>query len=424
MPAPRSTGFPSSLSRTAWSTVSITDRAVYHEDMSRSIEGDLLSADSSCVTTDLILLGSSTFLFWTSLYLYVPILPAHVEAMGASLIMVGAVIASYAIAQLLLPMPVGVWTDHVGRRKSFVVGGLLFASAGAGAMAVAPDPWTLFAGRAVTGVAATTWVVSSVFFASYFTAERTARGIGIISFVNNGAMVVATSVGGFLAEQWDTELLFAIAAVLGLIGIGFLLPVREKRTTDGTMSLQNYRTVAFQPDLLRLSFASMLVQFAGFATIFSFTLVYAARIGAGPSDLGFITGSYLVAATVSSLVTVYMVERNGYLFTITLGVVVMGATLLVMPLVTTLGVIVALQVIIGGGQGLSNTALMALSINTVSPKNRATAMGVYQAVYSIGMLAGPVVGGAVAGTAGIDFVFYLSGVMALFGGSLLYFKKA
>lgn len=391
--------------------------------MSRAIEGDPLSRDSANNLADLILFGSATFLFWAALYLYVPILPAHAESMGASLVMVGAVISSYAIAQLLLRMPVGAWADHFGRRKPFVVGGLLFASAGAAAMALAPEPWSLFAGRAVTGISAATWVVSSVFFASYFTAERTARGIGIISFVNNAAMVAATSVGGLLADQWDAEVVFAIAAILGLIGVGFLLPVKEQRTARGARSLEGYRRVALQPDLLRVSFAGMLLQFAGFATIFSFTLVYAARIGAGPSDLGLITGSYLGAATVATLVTVYLVERSGYLFTITLGVVIMGGTLLMTPLVTTLGALVALQVVTGTGRGLSNTALLALSIRSVAPENRATAMGVYQAVYAIGMFAGPVVAGAIAGAAGIDSVFYLSGVLTLIGGSLLYFKK-
>ena len=391
--------------------------------MSRAIEREPLSAEPANNLADLILFGAATFLFWTALYLYVPILPAHAESMGASLVMVGAVISSYAIAQLLLRMPVGAWADHVGRRKPFVVGGLLVASAGAAAMAIAPDPWSLFAGRAVTGVAAATWVVSSVFFASYFTAKRTARGIGIISFVNNGAMVAATSVGGLLADQWDAEVVFAIAAVLGLIGVGFLLPVREQRTAGGARSLQSYLSVALQPDLLRTSFASLLLQFAGFATIFSFTLVYAARIGAGPSDLGLITGSYLGAATVATLVTVYLVEKSGYLFTITLGVAIMGSTLLLTPLVTTLGMLVALQVVTGTGRGLSNTALLALSISTVAPENRATAMGVYQAVYAIGMFAGPVVAGAVAAAAGIESVFYLSGTLALLGGSLLYFKK-
>jgi len=391
--------------------------------MSPGTEEDAPPADPSHSPADLILFGTATFLFWTALYLYVPILPAHAESMGSSLVMVGAVISSYAIAQLLLRMPVGAWADHVGRRKPFVVGGLLFASAGAGIMAVAPDPWSLFAGRAVTGIAAATWVVSSVFFASYFTAERTARGIGIISFVNNGAMVAATSVGGLLADQWNAEVVFAFAAVLGLIGVGFLFPVREQRMVRKTRSLASFRAVALQPDLLRTSFASMLLQFAGFASIFSFTLVYAARIGAGPSDLGLITGSYLGAATVATLVTVYLVERSGFLFTVTLGVAIMGGTLLVTPLATTLGVLVALQLAAGVGRGLSNTALMAMSIRTVAPENRVTAMGVYQAVYAIGMFAGPVVGGVVAGAIGIDSVFYLSGLLALVGGALLYFKR-
>ena len=396
---------------------------MYHRRMSPGTAEDSPPADPSHSASDLILFGTATFLFWAALYLYVPILPAHAEAMGANLVMVGGVIASYAIAQLLLRLPVGAWADHVGRRKPFVLGGLLFASAGAGIMAVAPDSWSLVAGRAVTGIAAATWVVSSVFFASYFTEERTARGIGIISFVNNGAMVTATSMGGLLADQWNAEVVFAIAAVLGLLGVGFLLPVKEQRMVRNTRSLESFRSVSLQPDLLRASFASMLLQFAGFASIFSFTLVYAARIGAGPSDLGLLTGSYLGAATVATLVTVYLVERSGFLFTITLGVAIMGGTLLVTPLVTTLSVLVALQLATGIGRGLSNTALMALSIRTVAPENRATAMGVYQAVYAIGMFAGPVVGGIVAGAAGIDSVFYLSGLLALVGGALLYFKR-
>ena len=276
---------------------------MYHRRMSPGTAEDSPPADPSHSASDLILFGTATFLFWAALYLYVPILPAHAEAMGANLVMVGGVIASYAIAQLLLRLPVGAWADHVGRRKPFVLGGLLFASAGAGIMAVAPDSWSLFAGRAVTGIAAATWVVSSVFFASYFTEERTARGIGIISFVNNGAMVTATSMGGLLADQWNAEVVFAIAAVLGLLGVGFLLPVKEQRMVRNTRSLESFRSVSLQPDLLRASFASMLLQFAGFASIFSFTLVYAARIGAGPLDLGLLTGSYLDVNSVRAMLS-------------------------------------------------------------------------------------------------------------------------
>ncbi|MBI4219298.1 MAG: MFS transporter, partial [Chloroflexi bacterium] len=68
---------------------------------------------------DFWLVGVATFLFWFSLYLYVPILPLHARTLGASLTMVGAVVASYAIAQVLLRIPIGVGADLIGRRKPF-----------------------------------------------------------------------------------------------------------------------------------------------------------------------------------------------------------------------------------------------------------------------------------------------------------------
>ena len=144
----------------------------------------------------LLSFSTATFLFWAAMYLYVPILPSYSQSLGASLAMVGVIVASYAIAQVLLRAPIGVLADRFGRRKPFVLGGLLFASLGALALAAAPNPWFLFFGRTLTGVAAATWVVSSVFFMSYFPPERASRAIGIISFVNSTAVIAATSTGG------------------------------------------------------------------------------------------------------------------------------------------------------------------------------------------------------------------------------------
>ncbi len=367
----------------------------------------------------LLLFGAATFLFWASLYLYVPILPLYAESQGASLSMVGAIIASYAIAQLLLRAPIGIWADFLRRRKPFVVAGLLFASMGALVLAAAPSPWFLFAGRAISGVAAATWVISSVFFASYFPPERSARGIGIISFVNGAALVVATSVGGQLAEVWGAESVFFVGAVLGVVGALFLIPVAEPAVHRTLASSDStFLKVATHPVLLTASLMSVLVHFGSAATISSFTLVYAARIGASPADLGFVSAVYLGSATLTTLGAVYLVERRGYSATIVLGAAIMGVSLLVTPLMTELGPFEGLQILSGAGRGLVNTALMALSIRAVPPAQRATAMGVYQALYSIGMLAGPIVGGIAADELGLGSVFYMSGAAVLLAGGL------
>ena len=372
----------------------------------------------------LLLFSAATFLFWAALYIYVPILPTYAESLGASLSMVGAVIASYAIAQLLLRAPIGIWADFLGRRKPFVVAGLLFASIGALTMAFAPSPWFLFAGRAITGVAATTWVISSVFFASYFPPERTVRAIGIISFVNSASMVAATSVGGQLAEVWGVESIFLIGAVLGVLGALLLIPVAEPAVhRTHAFSLPNFLRVATHPVVLMASLMSVLVHFGGAATISSFTLVYAQRAGASSAELGLVSAAYLGSATLATLGAVYLVERRGYSLTILLGAAIMGSTLLVTPLLTDLWPLVGLQIITGAGRGLVNTALMALSISAVPSVHRATAMGVYQALYSIGMLAGPILGGVAADGLGLASVFYVSGASVLLAGGLAFARR-
>ena len=69
---------------------------------------------------------------WVSLYLYVPFLPIRAQDLGASNTMVGAVIASYAIAQIALRIPIGVGSDMLGRRKPFAL--IAMASAVIGAL--------------------------------------------------------------------------------------------------------------------------------------------------------------------------------------------------------------------------------------------------------------------------------------------------
>ncbi len=84
------------------------------------------------------LFALATFLFWASLYLFVPILPVYAESLGASLTMVGVVIGSYGIAQLLLRVPIGLVADAYGQRKLLAQGGIVAACLGALLMWLAP----------------------------------------------------------------------------------------------------------------------------------------------------------------------------------------------------------------------------------------------------------------------------------------------
>jgi MFS family permease len=59
------------------------------------------------------------------------------------------------------------------------------------------------------------------------------------------------------------------------------------------------------------------------------------------------------------------------------------------------------------------TQLMALSIYDTAPAQRATAMGLFQATYALGMLLGPLVSGLLADYFGLPVIFYVAAAICL-----------
>jgi len=157
---------------------------------------------------------------------------------------------------------------------------------------------------------------------------------------------------------------------------------------------------------------AVLLQFAAFSSIFGFIPSYGASIGASNSQLGLITMVTLAASAIAAFVSVRVAERLGYSAALCIGAALLGGSLLLVPATDTPEALMLVQVAGGLGRGSLQTLLMALSIRSAPPGSRATAMGVYQAVYAIGMLAGPLVSGVVADALDLDAVFRLSAVLA------------
>ncbi len=371
-------------------------------------------AGSPGYRVSIILLVASNFFFWAGLYLYVPILPVYAKSLGASMSMVGVVVSAYAIAQLLLRIPIGIGADALGKRKPFVVAGVVTVAAGALGLGLAPNLGFLFLARVLTGVGAASWVAITVMFASYYPADRSARAIGILSFVNGVAIVAATAAGGASAQVWGSKSTFFGAAVLGVVSLALLLRVREVPIARRQeLSAKAFLQVAGRPVLLAVSGMAILMQFVTFSGIFGFVSVYAEQIGASKAELGIITMLHMGSSAVAALVAANLVGRFGYRLTILAAALLMSAAMVSTPFIHSIFLLDVSQVVNGAARGLLSTVFLDLSIRAVAPEQRATAMGVFQALYSIGMFLGPLLSGVVADGLGLPSVFYLSMLLSL-----------
>jgi len=157
-----------------------------------------------------------------------PILPVYAQSIGASLSMVGIIVAAYAIPQMLFRIPIGMLFDIITRRKFLIAGGIMMSSAGALGLGLAPSALLLFFARGITGIGAAAWVTFTVYFVAYYPKESARRAIGTINFVQGAALVIATYCGGIVAEIYGYSFTFFGAALIGVIALIVLLATKER----------------------------------------------------------------------------------------------------------------------------------------------------------------------------------------------------
>jgi MFS family permease len=356
------------------------------------------------------------FLYWLSLYFYVPILGVYAQGMGAPLSLVGIMLSAYGVTQLLLRIPTGLASDALGRRRPFVLVGMALTMVGALGFVWAPSPWFLVGARAITGIAACAWVAITVMYSGYFPPAQAARAIAGMGITNGLGQIVATYTGGLAADAFGWRAPFLLSMMTGLAGIICMTLCAERRdSARSTVPFSWTRTwrVGTSRTLLLVSALSALNTYATYTTIFGYVPVYAKQLGATRTELGLLTAVSLIPFTLAQPLAARLIKKIGFRNTIVLGLALASVMTLLTPLATTFWAVTSLQIVAGIGRGLLGVSLMSLAILSVAQRERATAMGVYQAVYAIGMFLGPLVGGFVGEQAGLGAVFVSTGCLTL-----------
>ncbi len=352
------------------------------------------------------------FLYWGALYVYSPILSVYAASLGASFTTVGVIVGAYGFVQMLLRIPVGIWSDRLGRRLPLLYAGHFFNLLGCLGLAFAPNAACLVLARGVFGISAATWVGFTVLYASYFPPHETPKAMGVVSAVNGISLTIFIGLGGQIAEVWGMASTFYVGAVLAVLGIVTTIPVAEKRVPRKSATLRQIRSVMTHPIVITTALISALNQYVIWATTFGFIPLYADGLGASKSALGVIGVIALLPYTLASLINHRVAGRLGENRALFAGILVMAMMAFVVPLVRNLPILAITQGISGIGRGMTYPLLMGLSIRQIPVQDRATAMGVFQATYAIGMFLGPMTCGALADVFGLSGAFVVAGAIS------------
>lgn len=350
------------------------------------------------------------FLYWLALYLYVPTLPTYVQSKADNLALTGTILSMYGLWQALVRLPLGIAADWLGRRKPFIIVCLGLVGLGAWLMGQADGPTQLLIGRAVTGLAAGTWVPLVAAFSSLFPASQIVRATAMLSFISSVGRVFGVSLTGSLNAWCGYSLAFFLSTVVAGVAILLVFFVAETQRVRQKLSPGAIGRLITRPEVLLPALLAAVSQYADWSISFSFMPILAKQLGGTDYTQSFLLSLHFVVIAIGNLATSALANRLGSKRLVRYSLFFLAVGIGLAAGAPTLALLFVAQFCLGMAQGVNNPVLLGLSIRFVSDEERATAIGLHQSVYAIGMFAGPWFSGILAQWIGLRSMF---GVTAL-----------
>ncbi len=352
--------------------------------------------------------------------LILPLLPYYAETYGATPLIVGLLVASYAAAQLVGAPLLGRLSDRFGRRPVLLlsvtgtlIGFLLlgFAEPLGRLLAgwVAPQAVNavivgiLFISRILDGLTGGNITVAQAYITDVTDEQNRAKGLGLIGAAFGLGFIIGPAAGGALS-QWGYNIpAFAAATVsfLNLIAIFFLLP--ESLTSERReLAMQNRRPPftlkAMLQAMQRPKVGPLLhVRFfygLAFATFQSIFALYAQSIGLTPQTTGYVLAYVGLLSVITQAGLIGMLTRrfreNWLIIT---GLWVMAGSLLAWAFTDQLLPLLVVMLPLALSGGVLNTVLQSAVTKSVSQEEVGGILGIAGSLEAISRVIAPSVGG-------------------------------
>ncbi len=356
--------------------------------------------------------------------LILPLLPYYAESFGATPLIVGLLVASYAAAQLVGAPLLGRLSDRIGRRPVLLlsvagtlVGFLLLGLAEPlgrmlAGLVSSQSPnvvilAVLFVSRVLDGLTGGNLTVAQAYITDVTDEANRAKSLGLVGAAFGLGFILGPAAGGVLS-QWGYNIpAFAAALIssLNLMAIFFFLPeslTSERRENLAThqrppFTLKALLTVLNRPIVgpflhVRLFYG---LAFATFQSIFS---LYAQAIGLSAQTTGFVLAYVGVLSVITQAGLIGpLTRRFRETWLIISSLWIMGISLLTWAFTSQLWVLLIVILPLSLSGGVLNTVMQSSITKSVDRDEIGGILGITTSIDALTRVIAPSVGGFLLG---------------------------
>jgi MFS family permease len=359
-----------------------------------------------------------------------PTLPLYAHHLGLDAAAIGLVAAASTVVGILVSLPAGALSDHLGRSK--LVRGALFIFATAPFLYLAVrEAASFIAVRAYHGLA--TAIYGPVVMALVADWYRDKRGekMGIVSSASQAGRALAPIVGGwFIASISGIEQAFtSVYLICGLAGtlafiIGLRLPGTAQENEKGGNApldfFSSLKQVLTHRGIL-LTSAAEAVQVLAYGALEVFLPLLAIERGLNAFEAGLMLGAQVVTLTLTKPLMGRMSDKLGRKPQIVAGLAISAVTLLLISRLDSFTNFLIASVSFGLGMSMVRSATPALVADFAKEKTRGSALGAMSTIMDVGHTAGPILAGLLIGWQSYFVGFAVIAVIMLLTAMIFFF---
>lgn len=345
-----------------------------------------------------------------------PVMPIYAESLGAGGVWLGIIFAAFSLSRGIFMPIMGKLSDERGRKK-FIMAGLFAYFIISFLYPLAASVYSLALVRFVHGmVSAVVIPIAMAYVAELAPPGQEGKTMGTFNQAMFLGMGCGPLLGGILYSYGGFSTVFyplSILTALAFLMVTFLLPEKTGTTMPkGTVSFTKILKNRIISGLLIFRIIGAL----GRGGVMSFIPLYASRLDMPTPLIGVVVSAPILLTAVLQRPFGSLSDKYSNKLVFVLAGSILGAFGLTMvPLTHNFVTLLIALCFMGLGGAISMPAATAIAVVAGRDLGLGATMGVFNTAMSVGMVAGPLLAGAMMEALGLNTIFYMGGLISLVG---------
>lgn len=359
-----------------------------------------------------------------------PVLPVYIEQLGIQHIEAIEQWSGIAFGVSFIMMAIvsplwGQAADKYGRKPM-----LLRASLGMAivitCMGFAQNVYQLVGLRLIQGAVSGFTSASITLIATQVPKERAGWALGTLSTGSVGGMLLGPLIGGYFAEAWGVRsVFFSTGTLLILAFMASLLFIKEnfKAPTERILSFHEVWALIPNPTIMMSMFVTTFVLQLALLSIEPIITIYITQLHVTHHVI-LISGAVFAASGFGNMLAASQLgkisDKIGAHKVMLVALVAAGLLFIPQAFVTSPWQLMGLRFSLGIAAAGLLPSINALIMRNTPSSIRGRAFGYNQSAQFLGSFAGSLLGGQIAATFGIHYVFFVTGALLLLNAVWVY----